>query len=208
MKRFGLTALAATLATAATVQVATAQLPGIPYGPVNTGTGISVAADFGKPTSGGGSAMGVSGGLGFSSFGISASVGSLKPSGGSSITTFAGMAGMKLIGGGLLPLTIGAQVGGYHYSLAGAGITAVMPGVWIKVTPPLFPLKPWAQVYYQTGSCGAGCTFNNEARITIGANFNLLLGLGLHAGYDMGTKSGSLKGWGVGAHFNFRVPSL
>jgi hypothetical protein len=48
----------------------------------------------------------------------------------------------------------------------------------------------------------------NEFRATIGADFNLLLGLGFHAAYDIGTASGSGKTWGVGAHFNFRLPVL
>ena len=107
MNRFASVAMAAALFVAAT-STASAQLPGIPYYPVETGTGISLAADYGKPS--GGSAYGVTGGIGFSNFGLSASVGALKPSGASSTTSMGARLGMKLFGGGLNPLTIGAQV--------------------------------------------------------------------------------------------------
>jgi hypothetical protein len=46
-------------------------------------------------------------------------------------------------------------------------------------------------------------------------NFNLLLGLGVHAGVDWGKVPGKLDPatpttliWGVGAHFDFRLPSM
>jgi hypothetical protein len=198
------------------VQVASAQLPGIPNGPVMTGLGINVAANYGKPTNSGatGSAWGVMGGLGLANLGISASFGGLTPSSGaSSQTTFAGAIGMKLFGGGLTPVTIGAQVGASHISSSGGAISStnnVMPGGWVKVSPPLFPLRPWGQVYelISNNPVATGSTTKNETRIVVGADFNLLLGLGVHAGYDFGTGSNSSKFWGVGAHMTFRVPSL
>lgn len=207
MKRIGTVALAA-LALAAAASQASAQLPGIPYGPVETGTGISVSADYGKPESGG-SAYGVTGGIGFSRFGISASVGAIKPSGFSAQTSFGGRLGMKLFGGGLNPLTVGAQVGVASTKFQTAGpppssttVTQIMPGAFVRVSPPLFPLKPWGQVYYVAGNSSV----LKEVRFAVGANFNLLLGLGVHGGYDWGDKGGST--WGVGAHFTFRVPGL
>ena len=45
-----------------------------------------------------------------------------------------------------------------------------------------------------------------EFRATVGTDFNLMLGLGVHAAYDFGTGTNTQNGWGVGAHFNFRVP--
>jgi hypothetical protein len=213
MKRFGSLAVAAALAAVSASQ-AKAQLPDIPYQPVETGTGISIAADYGKPDNklGGGSAYGLTGGLGLGRFGFSASVGSTKPSGLSSTTTFGGRAGLKLFGGGLVPVSVGAQVGAGHAKTTSVGgsvtITTVLPGAYVRVSPPLFPLKPYGLVYYQTGSCSStagSCSISKEVRFTVGANFNLLLGLGVHGEYDAG-KSGNM--WGVGAHFNFRVPGL
>lgn len=213
MKRFGSLAVAAALAAVSASQ-AKAQLPDIPVQPVETGTGISVAVDYGKPDSklGGGSAYGLTGGIGLGRLGFSASVGATKPTGLSSTTTFGGRAGAKLFGGGLVPVSVGVQVGAAHAKTTVLGnsttITTVLPGAYIRVSPPLFPLKPYGLVYYQTGSCsttGGTCSINKELRYTIGANFNLLLGLGVHGEYDLG-KSGNI--WGIGAHFNFRVPGL
>jgi hypothetical protein len=214
MNRYARIALAAAVAAAGTAHAASAQLPVIPYGPVNTGLGINVSADYGKPTSGGGSAWGVSAGLGLSRLGISASFGGFTPNSGSSQTAFAGMAGLKLFGGGLTPVEIGAQVGANHVgsftagSLTTPSTTNVMPAAWVKVSPPLFPLKPWAQVYDQISNQLNASGKKSELRFAVGANFNLLLGLGVHAGYDFGTGTGSAKSWGIGAHMNFRVPSL
>ncbi len=217
MNRYGRIAFAAAIAATGTVHAASAQLPGIPYGPVNTGLGINVAADYGKPdsamtrVSGGGSAWGLTGGLGIANLGISASYGGFTPKGAGSQNTFAGAIGMKLFGGGLTPVQIGAQVGASHISSSGGAVSSTnnfMPGAWVKISPPLFPLKPWGHAYYlmSNNPLATGTTTKNEVRFAVGANFNLLLGLGVHAAYDWGDKSG--KTWGVGAHMNFRVPSL
>lgn len=208
MKRIGSIAVA-TILMAGTAGAAAAQLPGIPYGPVETGTGISLAADYGKPE-GGGSAYGVTGGIGFSQFGLSASVGAFKQGSGTGTkanASFGGRLGMKLFGGGLMPVTVGVQVGAGMTKVptsptTTASVTQIMPGAFVRVSPPLFPLKPWGQVYYVTGNSSVV----KEVRFAVGANFNLLLGLGIHAGYDWGDKGGST--WGVGAHFSFHVPGL
>lgn len=215
MKRFGQVAVAAA-ALVATARVASAQLPGIPYAPVETGLGVSVSADAGKPNTkaGGGTAFGASVGIGFSRFGISAAAGTRNPSGSglglNSSASVGGRIGMKLIGGGLNPISLGVQVGGSTTGDIGgtalnrARLTTIMPGAWVKVSPPLFPFKPWGQVYYLTGSNLPAGT--KEARFAVGLNLNLLFGLGVHAAYDWGKTGGSTVG--VGAHLNFRVPSL
>lgn len=217
MKRFGWKVLTAAVAVPLTVQALSAQLPGIPYGPVMTGLGINVAANYGKPTNSGatGSAWGLTGGLGVANIGISASFGGLTPgSGASSQTTFAGAVGMKLFGGGLTPVTIGAQVGANHTgsftvgTLTTPATTVVRPGGWVKVSPPLFPLKPWGQVYDEISNQPNAAGNKSEVRFAVGADFNLLLGLGVHAGYDFGTGTNASKFWGIGAHMTFRVPSL
>ena len=209
MKRFGTVAALVAAAALSGAAAAHAQLPGMPNQPVETGLGISLSADYAQPDNdlGGGSAYGVSGGIGFSRFGISASVGSWNPDAAAvgAEVTYAGRLGMKLIGGGLNPLTVGAQVGvssvAFDFGAGSERATAINPGLWAKLNPPLFPLKPWAHVYYQTGNSNV----DDEVRIAAGANFNLLLGFGVHAGYDWGDSGAT---WGVGAHFNFRVPGL
>lgn len=209
MKRTSPMAVAA-VALMASAGAASAQLPGIPYIPVETGTGISVAADYGKPGDdlGGGSAYGVTGGLGFSRFGLSASVGATKPDGFADAQMgYGARLGMKLFGGGLNPITVGAQVGvssvafDFGGTIGDVRATAIMPAAFVRVSPPLFPLKPFGMAYYVTGNDNV----EKEARFTVGANFNLLLGLGVHGAYDWGD-SGAI--WGVGAHFNFRLPGV
>jgi hypothetical protein len=87
-------------------------------------------------------------------------------------------------------------------SLLGSTTTTSMPvGAAVRANLPLFPLKPFAVGYYVLGS-----HVTNEFRATIGADFNLLLGLGFHAAYDLGTGTNSQSVWGIGAHFNFRLP--
>jgi hypothetical protein len=209
MKRFGQAAVAA-VALMATAKVASAQLPGIlPYSPVETGSGIYAAADYGKPSDdlGGGTAYALTGGLGFSSFGFSVSAGARDPGGtgiGSS-TSYGARVGMKLFGGGLNPLSVGLQVGGSQTKNIGAGGTSasyLAPGAWVKVNLPM--IKPWGQVYYLTGT-DLPATAEKEARFVVGVNLNLLVGFGLHAAYDWGN-TGNI--WGVGAHFNFRLPGV
>jgi hypothetical protein len=177
--------------------------------PVETGTGVSVAADYGKPgdSLGGGSAYALTGGIGFSRFGASVSVGGWKPDGFSSADVgYGGRVGLKLFGGGLNPLTVGAQVSATSIAQDFGGVigsvrsTAIMPGAWVRVSPPLFPLKPFAQAYYVTGD-----NVEKEPRFTVGANFNFILGLGVHAAYDWGDSGGIL---GVGAHLNLRLPGM
>lgn len=179
---------------------ALAQLPGVPFYPATSGTGAAVSAEYGN-LEGSGSTIGVTGGLGFSRFGIGVGIGRI--SNGSDEIALAVIGGMRLFGGGLMPLSIGVQAGANRVetatSVAGRtqAATALMAGVNARLNPPLFPLKPFAVAYYTFGDA------DEEVRVAIGANFNLLLGLGFHAAYDFGD-SGSA--WGVGAHFNLRLP--
>ena len=76
-------------------------------------------------------------------------------------------------------------------------------GVAVRASIPLFPLKPFAVGYYTLGTKDL---VTKEFRATIGADFNVLFGLGVHAAYDLGTGTNSAKSWAVGAHFNFRLP--
>lgn len=198
MKRIGAIAVVAVALTAA-ANTAEAQLIGIPNYPVETGTAIHVQADYAKPE-GGGSAYGVMGGVGFSRFGLRAAVGGIDD-GGNSEVSYGGTIGMRLIGGGLNPFSIGAQVGASQVDVPLVGkSTVVWPGVYARFNPPLFPIKPFGQVYYQTGD-----NVTDEVRFMAGANLNLLLGFGFHGAYDWGDSGHT---WGVGAHFTFRLPGV
>jgi hypothetical protein len=203
MNRIGTVAALAAVATFTGVSAVRAQLPGIPLGVAPSGTGINVAADYAQPDNdlGGGSAWGISGGIGLGRVGLQAAFGSLDPDASSSVTTYAGLAGLRVFGGGLNPLAIGVEVGAGSMKVAGQQITQIPIGATVAFNPPLFPIKPWGVVYYREGDSN----ITKETRVSVGANFNFLLGLGVHAAYDWGDSGAT---WGVGAHFNFHVPTM
>lgn len=200
MRRIGSAAAVALVLLGAAVHPATAQiLAGVPLGVAPSGTGINLGLDWGD-TEGGSSAYGLTGGIGFGRFGVAASVGSLDPDSFSTATSYGAMAGMRLIGGGLNPLAVGAQAGGYSAEVGQLRETVYSAGASVRFSPPLFPLKPWGVVYYNMPE-----DRNSEVRMSVGLDFNLLLGLGVHAAYDWGDSGYT---WGIGAHFKFGVPGM
>jgi hypothetical protein len=184
-------------------QVARAQLPAMPFYPTPTGTGVMVAADYVHPGSSQ-TLYAVRGGIGLGPLGFTAALGSYKITGFSSQTEYGATAAMKLFGGGLLPLSISAQAGVGQLKVGSSTTTYIPVGAALRANVPLFPLKPFAVGYYTLGSSDV----LNEFRATIGADFNVLLGLGVHAAYDFGTGTNTQSGWGIGAHFNFRLPVM
>lgn len=179
---------------------ARSQVPGLPFYPTPTGMGVLAAAEYAHPGSSQ-TLLALRGGVGFGPFGATAVVGQYKATGLSSQVAYGASAAMKLFGGGLVPVTISAQAGAgqlkYVSPLVSWTTTYVPVGAAVRANLPLFPLKPFAVGYYVLGS-----NVEKEFRVTVGADFNLLMGLGIHAAYDMGTANT----WGVGAHFNFRLP--
>ena len=192
--------VAAAVVLTLTAQVARAQIQGLPFYPTPTGIGVMVSADYANPD-GPGTVTAIRGGAGFGPFGATAVLG--RVSNGSTENAYGATAAMKLFGGGLTPITIGAQVGlgqvKYSYATGSTTVTYMPVGVTARVSIPLFPLKPFAVGYYTLGN-NIG---DKEVRVTAGADMNFLLGLGVHAAYDYGDSGNT---WAVGAHFNFRLP--
>ncbi len=184
-------------------QVARAQVPGLPFYPTPTGLGVMASADYANPGNSQ-TVLAVRGGAGFGPFGATVVVGQSKVTGYDAQTMYGATVAMKVFGGGLLPVSVAAQAGLGHVKVEMAGgnstITQIPVGAVVRANLPLFPVKPFATVYYMLGT-----NVEKEVRASIGADFNLLLGLGVHAAYDTGENSHS---WGVGAHFNFRLPVL
>jgi len=231
MTRIAKIAAAAAIPLAALATAAQAQLAGIPvyFNPAG-GTGVGIAANVGFPNSdaGSGTAYGVAGSLGAGPVTVTGMVGAYKQtnipgctgtcSWATAQTSFGGSLAYKVFGGGLLPVAVSAQVG-YGYIKAPAvslapsyTITSIPVGVGISLDPPLFPLKPWIAPRIQFTSYGSGGPPNtSNFAVSGGVNFNLLLGLGVHAAVDWqqqkvaGTTYTPLI-WSVGAHFNFHVP--
>jgi len=201
-----------------------AQVLGIPYY-VNPrgGLGILAAANAGviaSPSSSKGAAIALTGGVGAGPLFLTASVSQFNPKGaGSNLTSYGGTAGMKLFGGGLVPVAIGVQAGvGYWKVSGGPGYTTIPVALGIGLNVPLFPIKPWIapRIEFDRQGSYAGYSSSSTTRVgvSVGTDFNLLLGLGLHAAVDyLPKKTGSTPlpsqtTLGVGVHFNFHVPMM
>jgi hypothetical protein len=197
---------------------------GIPYY-VNPrgGTGVSAAANVGitrSPTDSRSKAYALTGGVGAGPLFITASVGTLNPdaAGEENVSTFGGTVGMKLFGGGLMPLAIGLQAGVGYAKSDGVTLLSVPVAVGVGLNVPLFPLKPWIAPriqFMRASATGFPSETENRMGISAGVDFNMLLGLGVHAAVDYMPKKGSgadelpaSTTIGVGAHFNFRVPMM
>ena len=184
-------------------QAARAQVPGLPFYPTPTGMGVLAAAEYAHGANSR-TMLAARAGIGFGPFGVTAVAGQYK--GGTGLSTqvaYGGSVAMKVFGGGLLPVSISVQggVGQVKDVLSTHTITYMPVGAAVRANLPLFPIKPFAVGYYVLGS-NLGSNLKKEFRATVGADFNLLLGLGFHAAYDMG----KANAWGIGAHFNFRMP--
>ncbi len=220
MRRTGRLTFAVALPLVALATAAQAQLAGIPvYFNPKGGTGLGVAADIGFPNdnAGGGTAYGVTGMLGAGPLTVKAMVGQYKGTDfASSQTSYGGAVAYRLYGGGLLPVAIAAQagVGQVKSDIALLGsptVTTIPVGVGVSIDPPLFPLKPWIAPRVDFTSVSGGGGSSSTFHVSGGVNFNLLLGLGLHAAVDWGKIKGTNQSalvFGVGAHFNFHVPMM
>jgi hypothetical protein len=220
MRRIARLSIAVALPLAALTTVAQAQLAGIPvYFNPRGGTGIGVAANLGFPNTdaGGGTAYGVAGSFGAGPMTLTAMVGGYKGKNYASAQTSLGAtASFRVFGGGFLPFAVAAQAGYGTVKIPNpitgdVTVNTIPVGVGISFDPPLFPLKPWIAPRIDFTS-GGGASKSNF-RISGGVNFNLLLGLGVHAAVDWGqTKVGTTTVSpliiGVGAHFNFHVPMM
>lgn len=217
MRRIGRVMIAAALPLVAGATAARAQLAGIPvYFNPRGGTGIGVAANLGFPNSdaGGGTAYGVAGSFGAGPVTLTGMVGAWKGTGFTSAqTSFGADIAYKLFGGGLLPVAVSVQAGygSIKNPLSSTTVSTIPVGVGISFDPPLFPIKPWVAPRLDFNSGGGSSKTN--FRVSAGVNFNLLLGLGVHAAVDWGqTKVGTTTLSpliiGVGAHFSIHVPMM
>ena len=233
MRRIARITVTAAIPLAALATAARAQLAGIPvyYNPQG-GTGVGIAANVGFPNNdaGSGTAYGVAGSLGTGPVTLTAMIGAWKATSWPGVsstyawataqTSFGGSISYRLFGGGILPVAVAVQAGyGMIKSptvLANTGYTTttIPVGVGISFDPPLFPLKPWIAPRMEFTSYSSGRPSNTSSfRVSGGVNFNLLLGLGVHAAADWGQQKGNGTTrtptiLSLGAHFNFHVPMM
>ena len=169
-------------------------LPGIPSGPIPTGTSFTVSADGADPEDTD-TTWGILGGVGFSRFGVMGGFGSFAEE-----TSYGGGGAMRLFGGGASPVEVSAQLSGWSVDSGLAQVSAANAGIAALASVFAIPLKPWGIVYYQVADNAA-----DELRTTLGLDFNLLPAIGVHGAYDFGENGNT---WGAGAHFRFGVPGV
>lgn len=201
-----------------------AQAFGLPV--INSGlpTGIGFAADagFANDAAGGGWAAGLTGKVGFSRLGVTATVTRVAPDVGDEFFSAGATANVKVFGGPLIPLSVTLQ--------AGAGYSApefscVPPGncdvnVWrfpagvgfaFTIPNPAMAIKPWIapRVDITRTSLDGASETDTRFAASAGVELNFITGLGIHAAYDWINADGDKPGiFAAGLHYTFRVPGL
>ena len=196
---------------------AAAQWSGMPiWNNPKGGTGVTIDGDAGFPNSdlGSGTAYGARATLGLTNLSLTAGVSSWKPDGaGSSTTTWAGVAGFRVIGGSLMPVALNIQAG----AGTGSEITGTVAldkvtnmflgaGVSISVPTPGISIEPYVSLSERWHSPSGGSTESNFGWV-VGANVGFGM-FGVHLAYDTEKLSGgSTAGvFGIGAHFSLSAP--
>ena len=201
---------------------ATAQVPGIPVYNQGVPRGIGIYGDIGFPNdnAGGGTAYGVTGRAGFGFVGVTAIVSTYNPDGPVDSHTSVGATGnLRLFGGPLVPLTVTLQAGAgyskidedkdYRFPI-GLGFGLTIPNPVLAIRPWLAPRLDIVRTEVE-GIGGAEDIYDTNTNFGLsgGIELNLLNGLGLHAAYDRVFGDGADPSvFGIGAHYNFRVPGL
>jgi hypothetical protein len=221
MRPSHLAAAAALLVTLGDASAASAQALGLPVYNSGVPTGLGVYGDVAFPNSaaGDGHTFAVSGRLGISRFGVTATLGSFDPSGPDNTVTTVGATGnYKLLGGPLIPFSATLQ-GGIGYGKEGSGLGStklwrfpIGLGIGITIPNPALAIKPWiapridiARFSVEGGTSDTDSNFG----ISAGVELNFLTGFGVHAAYDRVFANGDDPGiFAIGAHYGFRIPGL
>lgn len=214
---------------------AAAQVPGIPVYNQGVPRGIGIYGDVGFPDddAGGGTAFGVTGRAGFGFVGVTAMLSTYKPDGDDDHHVSVGATGnLRLFGGPLVPLSVTLQ-GGAGYTKLGGDLDVkqwyfpVGLGFALTIPNPALAIRPWlaprldivhtsgdvlalpASSVPQVPSSPSGNGTDTRFGLSGGVELNLLNGFGLQAAYDRTFGDGTDPSvFGVGAHYNFRVPGL
>jgi hypothetical protein len=195
---------------------AAAQWNGMPiWNNPKGGTGVTIDGDLGFPNSdlGKGTAYGARATFGLTNLSLTAGVSSWKPDGaGSSTTTWAGVAGFRVIGGSLMPVALNIQAGaGTGSEITG---TVAIPkltnmflgaGVSVNVPTPGISIEPYVSLSERWHTPSGGSTESHFGWV-VGANVGFGM-FGVHLAYDTEKLDGSTAGvFGIGAHFSLSAP--
>jgi hypothetical protein len=219
-----LSAVVGTLAVFASP--ALAQMLGNPvYFFQNEGTGLTLAADYGRGLNDASVKTNYFGGratLGLPAFAITAGGGSEKPSGGSSATSFGGGVAVNVLKAPALPVTLALQAGAAYSSVSGDKTLRVPLGAALAFKPktPGATVTPWigprVDIMRFTPSGGTAST-ETHVGASAGLSVGLPTGLGFHVALDYtyvkgagGFSSSDLSPFyvGAGVHYAIKIPSL
>jgi hypothetical protein len=217
MKRM-LMVIAAAAAAALVAAPLAAQWEGMPaWNNPKGGTGVTINGDVGIPntSAGKGTAFGGRATLGLANISLTAGVASWKPSGASgSATSVGGVAGFRMIGGSLIPVSLNIQLGGSTASSYTVGVVTVPKttnilaggGLSVNVPTPGLSLEPYVSISNRWHKPSSGSTVSNVGWVFgVNAGFGML---GLHLAYDAEKlDNGSTAGViGIGAHVALKAP--
>jgi hypothetical protein len=197
---------------------AAAQWAGMPvWNNPKGGTGITVSGDLGMPNedAGKGTAFGARATFGLANLSLTGGIGFWKPDGvGEDLTSLGGVAGFRVIGGSLIPVSLNLQLGAGTSSEAGTGLTAVPKtthlvagaGISVSVPTPGLSIEPYLSVTNRWHKPSGGNTDSNIGWV-LGANVGFGM-LGLHVAYDSESYGGGRTNGviGIGAHFQLKAP--
>jgi opacity protein-like surface antigen len=200
MKRFSVFGAALGLALVAGPVVA--QMNSIPvYHNPKGGSGLLLAADFGKgmnDESGKNTAWAFRTSFGIGPFSFGGSIGTVNPVidvEPQSEIQYMGNMGLRLLGGGLLPVSLSLQVGVGVLNIDGSAVGDVdlkiisVPiglGLGFNVPAPTFNFEPWVATRLQYTRNEIDIFNANQVGwgVSAGMDFSFLMGLGIHIAGD------------------------
>jgi hypothetical protein len=222
MRPSHLAAATALLVTLGDASAGSAQALGLPVYNSGVPTGLAVYGDVAFPNNaaGDGHTLAVTGRLGISRIGVTATLGSFNPGGpDNTITTVGATGNYKLLGGPLIPFSATLQ-GGIGYGKEGSGIGSaklwrfpIGLGIGITIPNPALAIKPWIapriDITRRSIEGVSGGDTDSDFGVSAGVELNFLTGFGVHAAYDRVFANGDDPGiFAIGAHYGFRIPGL
>ncbi len=186
----------------------------------NQGTGLTIAGDYGRglnDASGKANYFGGRASLGLPMFAVTVGVGSAKPSGGTSVTSFGGDVAVTVLKAPALPVTVSLQGGAAYYKVGTGKFIHAPLGAAIAFKPktPGATVEPWVapRVDINRASVTVGTISASSTETKLGAsggvNVGLPSGLGFHVALDyVNISGGSPFMVGAGVHYAIKIPSL
>ena len=202
--------LAAVVATPAAAQWLGMPVWNSPKG----GTGVSIAADYGKPNDayGAGYAFGGRASLGIGTVTLTAGVSSYEVEDIDTlrVTSWGGNAAFRLIGGSLLPFSLNLQAGAVRTNaVEGQKQTHVIAAVGFSVPLPTpgISIEPYFAPGIRYRNLGPSNGTSTKFGYVFGANLSFGL-LGAHVAYDNERQKGggNVGVFGVGLHLDLHLP--